>query len=218
MDLLQPQAAPNCFCNFVALGVTMSWDEDLPGARASRPHNDGFPGARASRPHQAWHSLGHLPHLDRPGTAPWLSFGLADAVRAHRVAACSIALKLSGGQRNRMRAGRPRSQAMPSRRCGGGCLAGDFSECRPAPFGKLPFAREPCPRPIRRGGSFESETGLFQASGAPALPGRSSEGETGLFQTSGAPALPGRSSESKTIRNRLSRRDLGIPSRLTSTP
>ena len=52
---------------FGALGVTMSWD-------------DGFLGARASRPHQAWHSLGHLPHLDQPGTAPWLSFGLADAV------------------------------------------------------------------------------------------------------------------------------------------
>ena len=80
-----------------ALGVTMSWD-------------DGFPGARASRPHQAWHSLGHLPHLDQPGTAPWLSFSLADAVPAHRVAACSIALKLSGSQRDRMRAGRPRSQ------------------------------------------------------------------------------------------------------------
>ena len=95
---------------FCALGVTMSWDDGLLGARASRPHNDGFPGARASRPHQAWHSLDHLPHLDQPGTAPWLSFGLADAVPAHRVAACSIALKLSGGQRDRMRAGRPRSQ------------------------------------------------------------------------------------------------------------
>ena len=112
----------------------MSWD-------------DGFLGARASRPHQAWHSLGHLPHLDQPGTAPWLSFGLADGVPADRVAACSIALKLSGGQRDRMRAGRPRSQAMPSRRCGGGCLAGDFSESRRAPFGNLPFAREPGPRP-----------------------------------------------------------------------
>ena len=113
-----------------ALGVTMSWDEGFPGARASRPHNEGFLGARASRPHQAWHSLGHLPHLDQPATAPWLSFGLADGVLAHRVAACSIALKLGGGQRDRMRAGRPRSQdkmragrprsqAMPSRRCGG---------------------------------------------------------------------------------------------------
>ena len=133
------------------LGVTMSWD-------------DGFPGARASRPHQAWHSLGHLPHLDQPGTAAWLSFGLAAAVPADRVAACSIALKLSAGQRNsmragrprsrvkrnRMRAGRPRSQAMPCRRCGGECLAGDFSESRPAPFGNLPIAREPGPRPAVR--------------------------------------------------------------------
>ncbi len=129
---------------FGALGVTMSWDE-------------GFLGARASRPHKAWHSLGHLPHLDQPGTAPWLSFGLAAAVPADRVAARSIALKLSGGQRDRMRAGRPRSQAMPSRRCSGGCLAGDFSESRRAPFGKLPFARESGPRPPRRGGSFEEK-------------------------------------------------------------
>ena len=98
---------------FGALGVTMSWD-------------DGFPGARASRPHQARHSLGHLPHLDQPATAPWLSFGLADAVPAHRVAACSIALKLSVGQRDRMRAGRPRSQALSSRRCGGGVSGGQL--------------------------------------------------------------------------------------------
>ena len=143
---------------FCALGVTMSWD-------------DSFPGARASRPHQAWHSLGHLPHLDQPGTGPWLSFGLAAAVPADRVAACSIALKLSGGQRDRMRAGRPRSQGnhsplegesqKPSRQAMAdavGGLAGDFSESRRAPFGKLPFAREPGPRPPRRGGSFESET------------------------------------------------------------
>ena len=144
---------------FRALGVTMSWDESFLGARASRPHDDGFPGARASRPHQAWHSLGHLPHLDQPGTAPWLSFGLADAVPADRVAACSIALKLSGGQRDRMRAGRPRSQgnAVPAGVVRG-CLAGDFSESRRAPFGKLPFARESSPRPPRRGGSYESET------------------------------------------------------------
>ena len=89
----------------------MSWDDGSLGARASRPHDDGFPGARASRPHQAWHSLGHLPHLHQPATAPWLSFGPADAVSADRVAACRVALKLSGGQRERMRAGRPRSQA-----------------------------------------------------------------------------------------------------------
>ena len=113
---------------FGALGVTMSWDDGFLGARASRPHKDGFPGARASRPHkdgflgarasrphQAWHSLGHLPHLDQPGTAPCLSFGLADAVPADRVAACSIALKLSGNQRDRVRAGRPRSQVIRDR-------------------------------------------------------------------------------------------------------
>ena len=79
---------------FCAIGVTMSWDE-------------GFLGARASRPHQAWHRPGHLPHLDQPGIAPWLSFGLADAVPARSVAACSIALKLSGGQRDKYAGGTP---------------------------------------------------------------------------------------------------------------
>ena len=119
MDLLQPQAAPKCFCT---LGVTMSWD-DFPGARASRPHDDGFP--RASRPH--WHSLGHLPHLDQPGTAPWLSFGLADGVPAHRAAACSIALKLSAGQRNKYAGGTPAlpGDAVPAVRWG------SFEEKRP---------------------------------------------------------------------------------------
>ena len=118
----------------------MSWD-------------DGFPGARASRPHKAWHSLGHLPHLDQPGMAPWLSFGLADAVPADRVAACSIALKLNGGQtdsmragrprsqviRDRMRAGRPRSQEMPSRRWGGVWRAtSQKADVRPLGNSRLP--------------------------------------------------------------------------------
>ena len=102
----------------------MSWDE-------------GFPGARASRPHKTWYRLTHLLDPDRTATTPWLSCGLAAAVPARRVAACSIALKLSGGQRDRMRAGRPRSQAMPSQRWGAGCLAGDFSfgfkQVRPPP-------------------------------------------------------------------------------------
>ena len=147
----------------------MSWD-------------DGFPGARASRPHKAWHSLGHLPHLDQPGMAPWLSFGLADAVPAGRMAACSIARKPSGGQRGRMRAGRPRSQAMPSRRCGGGCLAGDFSESRRAPFGKLPFARESSPRPARRGGSYGVKQGCFRQ-GRPV----DATGGAGYVTTAGRP-------------------------------
>ena len=133
---------------FCALGVTMSWD-------------DGFLGARASRPHQAWHSLGHLPHMDQPGTAPWLSYGLADGVPAHRVAACGIALKLSGGQRDRMRAGRPRSQGnhsplegesqKPSRQAkadavGGGRRAtSQKADVRPLGNSRLPVSRAPAP-------------------------------------------------------------------------
>ena len=137
-----------------ALGVTMSWDE-------------GFLGARASRPHQAWHSLGHLPHLDQPGTAPWLSFGLADAVPAHRVAACSIALKLSGGQRDRMRAGRPRSQGnhsplegesqKPSRQAkadavGGWRATSQKADVRPLGNSRLPAS----PAPARHDGADHS--------------------------------------------------------------
>ena len=63
----------------------MSWDDD-------------FLGARASRPHKAWHSLACLPDFDQPGTAPWLSFGVADAVPAGKVAACRIALTPRGRQ------------------------------------------------------------------------------------------------------------------------
>ena len=125
---------------FCALGVTTSWD-------------DGFLGARASRPHQAWHGLGHLPHLDQPGTAPWLSFGLAAAVPAclpARQADSVAAQHRTEAQR------RPKGQdaggtpALPGDAVPAvpwGCLAGDFSESRRAPFGKLPFAREPGPRP-----------------------------------------------------------------------
>ena len=50
------------------------------------------------------------PNRDQAGTTPCLSFSLAEVVPADRVAACSIALELSGSQRDRMRAGRPRSQ------------------------------------------------------------------------------------------------------------
>ena len=159
-----------------ALGVTMSWDDGFLGARASRPHNDGFLGARASRPHQARHSLGHLPHLDQPGRAPWLSFGLAAAVPAHRVAACSIALKLSGSQRDSMRAGRPRSQGnhsplegesqKPSRQAkadavGGGRRAtSQKADVHPLENSRLPASRAPAlPR-----GSFEEKRPIVNES------------------------------------------------------
>ena len=109
------------------LGGRISWDE-------------GPLGARASRPHKSWHSLGHLHDLDQPGTAPWLSIGVADVAPSHRVPPGSIALKLSDGQaanaagclqrrwtgwrsrsgtgagaclsRNKVRAGRPRSRGI----------------------------------------------------------------------------------------------------------
>ena len=79
---------------FGAPGVTMSWD-------------DGFPGARASRPHQAWHSLGHLPHLDQPETEPWLSFGWAVVVTADVEAACNAARKLSDHHKEQHAGGTP---------------------------------------------------------------------------------------------------------------
>ena len=79
---------------FCAPGVTMSWD-------------DGLLGARASRPHQAWHSLGHLPHLDQPGTAPWLSFGWAVVVTADVEAACNAARKLSDHHKEQHAGGTP---------------------------------------------------------------------------------------------------------------
>ena len=144
-----------------ALGVTRSWDE-------------GFLGARASRPHQARHSLGHLPHLNQPGTAPWLSYGLADAVPADRVAACSIALKLSGGQRDSMRAGRPRSQGnhsplegesqKPSRQAKADAVGGVWratsqkADVHPLGNSRLPASRAPA-LPC---GSLEEKRPLMQ--------------------------------------------------------
>ena len=41
------------------------------------------------------HSLGHLRHSDRPGTAPGVSLGLAVEVHTDRLAACQVALTLS---------------------------------------------------------------------------------------------------------------------------
>ena len=72
-----------------------------------------FLGAQASRPHKSWHSLGHLLHPGRPAATPGLCSGRAHAVPAGRVAGCLIAGKLSGTQRECMRAGRPRSRVAP---------------------------------------------------------------------------------------------------------
>ena len=80
---------------------------------ATTSGDEAHPGARASRPHNFWHSLGHLLHPARPATAPGPCFSRAHAVPAGRVAGCRIAGKLSGKQRDSMRAGRPRSRVAP---------------------------------------------------------------------------------------------------------
>ena len=111
---------------------------DLKRERRHGSHNDGFLAERGrpastrvaacgialkrQRQHQAWHSLGHLPHLDQPATAPWRSFGLAKAVPAGRVAACSIALKLSGAANGTACGRDARAPGQGCSRRKGGCL------------------------------------------------------------------------------------------------
>ena len=117
---------------FCPLGVTTSWDE-------------GPPGARASRPHQASRSLAHLLQLDQREAAPWLCFGRADAVPAGRVVGCRIARKLSGTQRERMRAGRPRSRGCRPDGAVEGIRRATSLKADLHPLGKLPFACVRCP-------------------------------------------------------------------------
>ena len=153
---------------FRALGVTMSSEEAHPGARASRPH-------KSSR------SFSHLLHRNQPATAPCLCFGRAHAVPAHRVAACSIALKLSGGQS----AGCGRDARAP-RRCRPGRAVGGVwratsqkADVHPLGNSRMPASRAPAPGP---GGSFEGETGFVSDKSGPRPPrrGGSFESETGF--------------------------------------
>ena len=53
--------------------------------------------------------------------------------------------------------GTPALPGVSSRWSGGGYPAGDFSESRPVPFGRLPFACEPGARPPRLGRSIEKD-------------------------------------------------------------
>ena len=68
------------------------------------------PGSAGVPPAQRWQGLSHLLRSGRPATAPGLCFGRALAVPAGRLAGRHIAGKLSGAQRECMRAGRPRSR------------------------------------------------------------------------------------------------------------
>ena len=132
MDLLQRQAAPTCFCHFCPVGVTLSWEQAHPGARASRPH-------KSSR------SFGHLLHRNQPAAAPCLCFGRAPAVPAGRAVGCNIAGKLSGNRRDSMRAGRPRSRGCrPDGEVGGIRRATSLkADVHPLGNSRLPASRAP---------------------------------------------------------------------------
>ena len=130
--------------HFCPVGVTLSWEEAHPGARASRPH-------KSSR------SFSHLLHRNQPAAAPCLCFGRAHAVPAGRAVGCNIAGKLSGNRRDSMRAGRPRSRGVSSRWRGGGYPAGDFSESRPVPFWETPVCLRAGRPPPRLGRSIEKD-------------------------------------------------------------
>ena len=132
--------------HFCPVGVTLSWEEAHPGARASRPH-------KSSR------GFSHLLHRNQPAAAPCLCFGRAHAVPAGRAVGCNIAGKLSGNRRDSMRAGRPRSRGCRPDGKVGGIRRATSLKAGLSPLGnsRLPASRAPAPGP---GGSFEGETGF----------------------------------------------------------
>ena len=122
--------------HFCPVGVTLSWEEAHPGARASRPH-------KSSR------SFSHLLHRNQPAAAPCLCFGRAHAVPAGRAVGCNIAGKLSGNRRGSMRAGRPRSRGCRLDGEVGGIRRATSLKAGLSPLGnsRLPASRAPAPAP-----------------------------------------------------------------------
>ena len=120
--------------HFCPVGVTLSWEEAHPGARASRPH-------KSSR------SFSHLLHRNQPAAAPCLCFGRAHAVPAGRAVGCNIAGKLSGNRRDSMRAGRPRSRGCRPDGEVGGIRRATSLKAGLSPLGnsRLPASRAPAP-------------------------------------------------------------------------
>ena len=120
--------------HFYPVGVTLSWEEAHPGARASRPH-------KSSR------SFTHLLHRNQPAAAPCLCFDRAPAVPAGRAVGCNIAGKLSGNPRDSMRAGRPRSQVGRPDGEVGGIRRATSLKAGLCPLGtsRLPASRAPAP-------------------------------------------------------------------------
>ena len=121
--------------HFCPVGVTLSWEEAPPGARASRPH-------KSSR------SFSHLLHRNQPAAALCLCFGRAHAVLAGRAVGCNIAGKLSGNRRDSMRAGRPRSRGCRPDGEVGGIRRATSLKAGLSPLGnsRLPASRAPAPR------------------------------------------------------------------------
>ena len=163
--------------HFCPVGVTLSWEEAHPGARASRPH-------KSSR------SFSHLLHRNQPAAAPCLCFGRAHAVPASRAVGCNIAGKLSGNRRDSMRAGRPRSRGCRPDGEVEGIRRATSLKAGLSPLGnsRLPASRFPAPHD----GADHSRVKqvLFQTSRAPALHDGADHSRVKqvLFQTSPAPA------------------------------
>ena len=120
--------------HFCPVGVTLSWEEAHPGARASRPH-------KSSR------SFGHLLHRNQPAAAPCLCFGRAHAVPAGSVAGCRIAGKLSDNPRESMRAGRPRSRGCRLDGAVGGFRWANSLKADGRPLGNSRLSASPAPAP-----------------------------------------------------------------------
>ena len=96
--------------NGTILGTESDRGHRCPAEGAERPDWSNPPGSAGVPPAQHWQSLAHLLNPGRPATTPGLCFGWAHAVPDGRVAGCPIAGKLSGTQRECMRARRPRSR------------------------------------------------------------------------------------------------------------
>ena len=124
MDLLQPQAAPKrdppgSAGVPPAQGLARPWPSPPLGSTGNGAMALLRPGRCGSR--RKGGCLQHCTEAQRQpmgqhaGGTPALP---GKAVPADRVAACGIALKLSGGHRDSMRSGRPRSRARPAPQTG----------------------------------------------------------------------------------------------------
>ena len=144
VDSLEREAAPKCFCNIVTL--VSRRQGRMPTRERGRPARTTLAKPRPSpRPGSTGKDARALL---RPG--PCGSHRHGERVRHRRETERQPKGEDAGGT--------PALPGGSSRWWAGGYLAGDLSESRPAPFGKLPFAKGPGPATLPRGGSNEGET------------------------------------------------------------